>query len=202
MTETIVAIDPALAARRAGWRRELLARRAALNGQARAAADAVLARRLVEALRDVDGVLGFYWPIQSEFDARATVAAWLAAAATAGQRRAVLPVVEKHHAPLRFRAWTPGTRMRPAGFGTSVPDEGEWLIPTCLVIPLVGFDSDGYRLGYGGGYYDRTLGALPARPLCIGVAYACCALDSIEPQSFDTRMDRIVTDAQGPCTTP
>lgn len=180
-----------LSARRAGWRREMLARREKMPAPERAAADALLDERLRAALAGIDGVLCFTWPIKGEFDARALITDWLAAR---GGRTAVLPVVMKRHTPLQFRAWTPATRMRAAGFGTSVPDEGEWLVPTTLLIPLVGWDDAGYRLGYGGGYYDRTLATLNPQPRKIGVAYEACHLASIEPQDHDIRMDLLITE--------
>jgi 5-formyltetrahydrofolate cyclo-ligase len=180
-----------LSAQRAAWRRDLLARRAGMDPETRARADATLAEQLRGILAGFSGVLGFTWPIKQEFDARALVTEWLAADAG---RRAVLPVVLKRHTPLSFRAWTPATRMLPAGFGTSVPETGEWLTPTALLIPLVGFDAGGYRLGYGGGYYDRTLATLDPQPFKLGVAYAGCEIPSIVPQPHDIRMDVIVTE--------
>jgi 5,10-methenyltetrahydrofolate synthetase len=101
-------------------------------------------------------------------------------------------VVVKRHAPLRFRAWTPGTPMQPAGFGTSVPAEGDWLEPTHLLVPLVGFDAAGYRLGYGGGYYDRTIASLDRRPGTIGIGFDACRLDSIHPQHYDLKLDHLI----------
>ena len=184
-------MDENLSARRAGWRREMLARREHMPEQTRAAADAALNERLRELLAAINGTLCFTWPIKNEFDARPLITGWLAADS---RRRAVLPVVIKRHTPLQFRAWAPGTRMRAAGFGTSVPDEGEWLTPDTLLIPLVGYDRAGYRLGYGGGYYDRTLATLDPQPYKLGVAYFDCALDSIEPQDHDIRMDTLVTE--------
>lgn len=178
-----------LAARRVLWRRELLAKRAGMPAAVRAEADAAIAAALDAQLSRFEGVLGFYWPIQHEFDARTTVSAWLAASPG---RRAVLPVVIKRATPLKFRQWDPGTPMQPAGFGTSVPASGEWLTPDALLVPLVGFDRQRYRLGYGGGYYDRTLAALPRRPDTTGIGYRLCALDSIEPQSYDLQLDRII----------
>ena len=136
--------------------------RKAVPDDVRAAAEAALNAQLRACLKDVaGGVLAFYWPIQAEFDARPAVTDWLAGGDQPnGKRRAVLPVVIGKHQPLRFRAWQPATVMQAAGFGTSVQSTGEWLVPTVLLIPLVGFDDAGYRLGYGGGYYDRTLAAL------------------------------------------
>ncbi|MBL8383448.1 MAG: 5-formyltetrahydrofolate cyclo-ligase [Burkholderiales bacterium] len=178
-----------LAASRRAWRKALLERRAALPPAERTRADAAIAQQLRAALEGEDGTLGFYWPIQSEFDARPAVTDWLLGG---GLRRAALPVVVRRNAPLIFRAWTPATVMRPAGFGTSVPADGETLVPAVLLVPLVGFDDAGYRLGYGGGYYDRTLAALQPRPRTLGIGYAACRLDSIVPQAFDLRLDRLI----------
>ncbi len=178
-----------LAARRVLWRRELLATRAGMPDAVRSQADAAIAAALKAQLSRFEGVLGFYWPIQHEFDARPVVSAWLA---TAPRRRAVLPVVIKRASPLKFRQWDPMTPMQAAGFGTSVPATGEWLIPDALLVPLVGFDRERYRLGYGGGYYDRTMAALPQRPDTTGIGYKVCALDSIEPQTYDLQLDRLI----------
>ena len=180
-----------LSAQRAAWRRDLLERRAALSPEERGAADSALNAALRPTLAGIDGVLCFTWPIKQEFDARALIAEWLAARPG---RRAVLPVVLKRHTPLKFRDWTPATIMRPAGFGTSVPEDGEWLVPDTQLIPLVGFDAAGYRLGYGGGYYDRTLATFEPQPRKIGVAYAQCEIATIDPQPHDIRMDLIVTE--------
>jgi 5,10-methenyltetrahydrofolate synthetase len=179
-----------LAALRHAWRRDLLARRAGLEPEARAAADMAINAALARRLADIEGILGFYWPIRGEFDAREAVSAWLAANPA---RRAVLPVVVKRDAPLKFRAWSPGSAMQGAGFGTSVPAHGEWLDPTHLLVPLVGFDTAGYRLGYGGGYYDRTMAALPYRPGTTGIGFDACRLDSIIPQHHDLQLDYLIT---------
>ena len=178
-----------LATCRVLWRRDLLAKRAGMHASARAESDHAISIALTEHLAHVEGVLGFYWPIQHEFDARPAVTTWLAASPS---RRAVLPVVVKRAAPLKFRQWTPGTAMQSAGFGTSVPATGDWIDPDALLVPLVGFDDQRYRLGYGGGYYDRTLAALPRRPATVGIGFKICRLESIEPQSYDLKLDRLV----------
>ncbi len=178
-----------MAARRIQWRRDMLARRAGMPISARAEADRAIDVALTAHLAHFEGVLGFYWPIQHEFDARPAVTTWLAAS---NNRRAVLPVVIKRAAPLKFRQWTPATAMQGAGFGTSVPATGDWLDPDALLVPLVGFDDQHYRLGYGGGYYDRTLAALPRRPGTIGIGFKICRLLSIEPQSHDLKLDRLI----------
>ena len=178
-----------LATRRVQWRRDMLARRAGMPIGARAEADRAIGVALTAYLAHFEGVLGFYWPIQHEFDARPAVTTWLAAS---NGRRAVLPVVIKRSAPLKFRQWTPATAMQSAGFGTAVPASGDWLNPDALLVPLVGFDDQHYRLGYGGGYYDRTLAALPRRPDTTGIGFKICRLLSIEPQSYDLKLDRLI----------
>ncbi len=190
----------ALSQQRQVWRKTLLGTRRAMPPEVRAAADARLHAALRNTLDTIaSGVLAFYWPIQAEFDARPAVTAWLTQAG--GARRVVLPVVVAKDQPLRFRAWTPATPMQAAGFGTSVPSAGEWLIPTVLLIPLVGFDDAGYRLGYGGGYYDRTLASLQTKPRTIetkprtiGIGYASGRLASIHPQPYDLKLDALITD--------
>ena len=184
-----------LAHQRQEWRKERIATRKSMPADVRTAADAALNAQLRACLNDMaGGVLAFYWPIQAEFDARPAVTEWLAGSGQSGnERRAVLPVVIGKAQPLRFRAWRPDTVMQPAGFGTSVPSTGQWLTPTVLLIPLVGFDDAGYRLGYGGGYYDRTLGALQPRPRSIGIGYASGRLATIHPQSYDLKLDSLLT---------
>ncbi len=103
-------------------------------------------------------------------------------------------VVEKG-APLVFREWRPGIRMVPGIWQIPVPADGPAVAPDLVWVPLLGFDSAGYRLGYGGGYYDRTLGRALPRPLAIGIGYERVRLASIQPQPHDIPMDAIVTEA-------
>lgn len=176
---------------RLAWRKALLGARKTMPPAVRAQADATLDQQLRAALDSIaGGVLAFYWPIQAEFDPRPAITAWLAGNSA---RQAALPVVMGKQQPLQFRAWSSATVMQPAGFGTSVPSTGEWLVPTVLLIPLVGFDDQGYRLGYGGGFYDRTLAALMSRPRTIGIGYAAGRLDSIHPQPHDFKLDALLT---------
>jgi 5-formyltetrahydrofolate cyclo-ligase len=190
-TATIM-IDPQnLSLWRTEQRKIMLDKRAKIVDSQRSLGDAMISRALTQVLASRDGILGFTHPIQAEFDARDVVTAWLKANTA---RRAVLPVVIKRNEPLKFRRWTPQSRMKAAGFGTQVPEEGEWLVPDALLIPLVGFDDQLYRLGYGGGYYDRTLGTLAPRPFCIGVAYEACRIETIYPQPHDIAMDMVITE--------
>ena len=108
---------------------------------------------------------------------------------------AALPAVIAPGAPLQYRPWTPLTRMAPGRWDTLHPEDGPEVVPDALLIPLVGFDAAGHRLGYGGGFFDRTLAALRPRPLAIGVGFELGRLSSIDPGAHDERMDVIVTEA-------
>jgi 5-formyltetrahydrofolate cyclo-ligase len=133
--------------------------------------------------------LGFYWPIRGEIDVRELARMHLAAG---GQ--AALPVIVTKHAPVEFWQWTPGMRTDRGVLDIPVPRARRVLIPDVLVVPLLGFDRAYFRLGYGGGYYDRTLAAATPRPLAIGVAAADAELHTIYPQPHDIPMDMIVTE--------
>lgn len=134
--------------------------------------------------------VGFYWPFKGEFDPRPLARALHEAGASLS-----LPVVERRAQPLAFRAWQPGARMTPGVWNIPVPADGEATTPEVLLVPLVGFDAKGYRLGYGGGYYDRTLASLAPRPIAIGLGFEGACLATIFPQAHDVRMDAIVTEA-------
>ncbi|HEV3428486.1 MAG TPA: 5-formyltetrahydrofolate cyclo-ligase [Paraburkholderia sp.] len=143
--------------------------------------------------------IGFYWPLPGEFDAREWIATWLAADAS---RRAALPAIPERHTPLQFYSWTPGAALREGHHGIPEPaaqDAHSAALPDLLLVPCVGFDRAGYRLGYGGGYYDRTLAAWPAAepPLTVGLAYEACRIDDgvLEPEAHDLPLDAVVTDA-------
>jgi 5-formyltetrahydrofolate cyclo-ligase len=144
------------------------------------------------ALDGPAGAVGFYWPYKGEYDSRP-----LARLLQARGVRLALPVVVERARPVAFRAWWPGMRMRPGIWDIPVPDEGDWVRPEALLVPLLGFDLRGYRLGYGGGYYDRTLAAArPTSPRAIGVGFEIGRLETIHPQPHDVPMDLIVTERQ------
>ncbi|MEP4420404.1 MAG: 5-formyltetrahydrofolate cyclo-ligase, partial [Nitratireductor sp.] len=106
-----------------------------------------------------------------------------------------LPVVVEKAAPLVFRDWRPGMKLEKGVWNIPVPPAAPAVIPDIVISPVVGFDPANYRLGYGGGFFDRTLAALPARPTVIGVGYAAAAIATIYPQPHDIAMDFIVTEA-------
>jgi 5,10-methenyltetrahydrofolate synthetase len=135
------------------------------------------------------GCLAFCWPYKGEYDAR-----FLARAMRAGGTVTALPVVVAPKTPLAFREWHPGVRLESGVLGIPYPVGSREVAPDSVIVPLVGFDDAGYRLGYGGGYFDRTLAALERKPVVIGVAYESAHLDTIHPQSHDIPMDWIVTE--------
>jgi 5,10-methenyltetrahydrofolate synthetase len=135
-------------------------------------------------------VVAFCWPYKSEFDARFAVRYWRDHGATAA-----LPEVVAKAQPLRFRAWWPGAPTTPGVYDIPVPSGTDIVTPDVAVVPMNGFDGAGYRLGYGGAYFDRTLAALDPRPLAIGVSFELARLDSIFPQPHDIPMDFVVTEA-------
>jgi 5-formyltetrahydrofolate cyclo-ligase len=135
-------------------------------------------------------LVGFYWPIRGEIGLHGLVRRLVMQGA-----RAALPVVVEKGQPLQFRAWRPGAPLERGVWNIPIPAAREVVQPTALLVPLVGFDAHDYRLGYGGGYYDRTLAAMSPKPLTIGVGYELGRLATIHPQPHDIPMDAIVTEA-------
>jgi 5,10-methenyltetrahydrofolate synthetase len=175
-----------------GWRRalrrELLTRRMALN----TATHSDFSARIVAHLNThfaPPKTLGFCWPIKHEPDVRGIVELWQQAGT-----RASLPVVIAADSPLGFREWQTDTPLELDRYGIPTPTQGDWLLPEMILLPLNGFDAAGYRLGYGGGYFDRTLAALSPRPLAIGVGFELNRVESIRPEAHDLALDWIVTE--------
>jgi 5-formyltetrahydrofolate cyclo-ligase len=139
-------------------------------------------------------ILGVYWPFQAEFDPRPLID-WLIARGSS----VALPAVVDRKGPLEYRAWRPGEALVDGVWDIPIPEKRETVIPQAVLAPLVGFDPDCYRLGYGGGYFDRTLAALAPRPSAIGVGFELSQLETIHPQDFDIPMDVIVTEARLRC---
>jgi 5-formyltetrahydrofolate cyclo-ligase len=134
-------------------------------------------------------VLGVYWPIRGEIDLREFARHHIEAGGIVG-----LPVVVQDAAPVEFWRWRPGVALKRGHWNIPVPSQREVVNPDVLVVPLVGFDAARYRLGYGGGFYDRTLAAATPRPHTIGIAFADAELPTIHPQPHDIPMDVIVTE--------
>lgn len=177
--------------RRKAERARLLSVRLAMtegaHGRASAAVLAVLTARYPPGSL---GLVAGYWPIRREVDPLPYLHATLEAGG-----RVALPVATDRRAPLSFRAWTADTPMEAGRWNILHPAEGEPVTPDTLLIPLVGFDAAGHRLGYGGGYYDRTLAALKPRPLAIGLGFEAGRLESVDPAAHDQPLDMIVTEA-------
>jgi 5,10-methenyltetrahydrofolate synthetase len=196
------------AAVRAALRREKIVARAALPATLRATHAGPIEAALEALLADAAGVspaptftptLGFCWPHQEEFDARPLVLRLLARGWAA-----CLPVVVAEAAALQFRPWHPRTPLAPDRYGIPTPSEGDFVTPDVLLIPLVAFDARNYRIGYGGGFFDRTLAALAAagrRPFAIGVGYELARVDDTLPGPHDSPLDAIVTET-GSCIAP
>jgi 5-formyltetrahydrofolate cyclo-ligase len=181
---------PAVQALRKATRAKLLERRGTIDLDDRVRCAARLTEHLFATV-DLRAyrVLAFYWPIRRELDLRDVARRHVEAGGTA-----VLPVVVTKNAPVEFWQWSRGAAMQRGFWNIPVPAERRVLTPDALLIPLVGYDQAGYRLGYGGGYYDRTLAATSPLPLRIGVGYDDATLDTIHPQPHDIPMSIIVTE--------
>lgn len=175
------------------WRRtereRLLALRQAMPVEERRRLGAPIETALRALIEAWPGILGVYWPFRGEFDPRPLVE-W----AVASGRTVALPVVIDKKGPLEYRAWRPGERLVDGVWNIPVPEKRDIVAPAMVLAPLVGFDGACYRLGYGGGYFDRTLASLSPQPLAIGVGFEFQALETIHPQDFDVRMGAIVTE--------
>ena len=176
------------------WRKlvrdDLIRRRTALSPNVRRALGERACVRLVQAVDlSTYSVLGFCWPIRGEFDVRGIAKQHLA---FGGQ--VAIPVVVQKSAPVEFWRWYPGIPMRAGIWNIPVPKERDALNLDAVIVPLVGFDESGFRLGYGGGYFDRTLAATVPRPYAIGLGYAESKLQTIHPQPHDIPMNLIVTE--------
>jgi 5-formyltetrahydrofolate cyclo-ligase len=173
-------------------REALLSARIAIGDGQRARDDQAICARLAPVVVAASPrVVGAYWAVRGEPD----LAALLRDLAAGGQRLA-LPVVDAPAMPLRFVAWAPGDPLVPGPWGIPRPAADETVVPDLLVIPCVGFDSRCYRIGYGGGFYDRTLAALAgegANPLAIGVAYDAAQVVDILPAHHDVALATVVT---------
>lgn len=182
---------------KASLRAKLLAERERLaDAPERADIDRRLVERLIAVLDEFSPTcVGFFWPIAGEFDAREAIAGWLAADAA---RHAALPVIVDARGPMAYHAWTPAAPMKEGRYRIPVPAREHVLVPDLLLAPCVGFDAARYRLGYGGGYFDRTLAAWPThakRPVTIGVAYECTRVEALPHEAHDVPLDAIVTEA-------
>jgi len=166
-----------------------------------------------------DVVIGAYWPIKGEFDPLPALYRWQEDAilgqepqenkaltpegrtqlatesiASRSPRKIGLPVINKLHKTLTFHAWYPGCPMEEDAYGIPKPKGTEEIVPTLLFVPCVGYGPGGYRLGYGGGFYDRTLATLQPRPVTVGLGYSQGWLPDLEPEPHDIALDALLND--------
>ncbi len=176
-------------AREAGYARRKVAHSAARS----AGGDAMAQARLLEYLEPHAGqTISGYMPIRTEIDPVSVMTK------LAQSGFMTVPVIEAVGLPLRFRQWTPTCEMVAGPFGAKVPAAGAWLEPEVLIVPLIAFDRDGGRLGYGGGFYDRSLEILRARrpTIAVGFAYADQECRGLPLESTDQPLDVIVTECE------
>ena len=146
--------------------------------------------RVAQTLRQLIAIappltIAAYWPIRGELDLRG----WMTEMHNHGAQIA-LPVVEEKNAPVAFHRWTPAAEMIRGVWNIPVPRIASPVVPDVVIAPLLGLDAAGYRLGNGGGYYDRTLAALPQMPRVIGVGHDFCRMETIFPMPWDIPMQQ------------
>ena len=144
-----------------------------------------------------DEVIGAYWPIKGEFDPLPALHRWKEDGELLDSpqpRRIGLPVVDKVHKTLTFHAWYPGCPMEEDAYGIPKPKDTEIVVPTLLFVPCVGYGPGGFRLGYGGGFYDRTLATLLPKPVTVGLGYTNGWLPDMEAEPHDVPLDALLND--------
>lgn len=181
-----------ISAAKAQLRERALARREAIGDAARKqAAERAAAHFFADVPVERGQTISAYWPMRGEIDVKPLLSRLMDEGWPV-----CLPVVVGEDRPLVFRRWEEGAPLYPAGFGMLEPGEdAPEAIPEVVVVPLLGFDRTGTRLGYGGAYYDRTLGAMPSRPLLVGYAFAAQEFDAIPRSAHDIGLDLVVTEA-------
>lgn len=171
-------------------RQDLLAQRQAISPALRDEWNAVIGKHLNHLLeRQPAQTIGVFWPMRSEPDLRYLFEKWSAA-----DVQLALPMVIDPDLPLKFLTWAPGDPLAKDAMGVWVPaSASREVVPDLLLIPCVGYNRERFRLGYGGGFYDRTLASSP-RPRAIGVAYVCARAD-FTVEAHDIALDAVVTEA-------
>ncbi|QYO76120.1 5-formyltetrahydrofolate cyclo-ligase [Devosia salina] len=183
--------DEAFEEAKAALRREAHAIRAGLSDEDRADAAKAVAQHFFESIAYApEDVIAGYWRIRDELDCQPILIRLM----DSGQK-VLLPVVQGDEQPLDLRVWEADAPLYEAGFGTLAPsDLAPRAAPDVVLMPLLGFDSQGTRLGYGGGYYDRTLAVLPKKPMLIGLAFAAQELSFVPREDHDVPLDAVVTE--------
>ncbi len=183
-------MDPTVSSWRREQRAALLANRQAITLEARRIAAEIVAGKLNDIVsRRPITAIGLYWPIRQEIN----LLSWANELARRGMVLC-LPVVVTPKAPLEYWRWTEGDAMARGIWNIPIPAQRDVVLPDLMLAPLVGYDRAKYRLGYGGGYFDRTLAALRQRPMVVGVGYGFSVLETIFPQPHDIPMDEVLTE--------
>jgi 5,10-methenyltetrahydrofolate synthetase len=144
-----------------------------------------------------DTTIGAYWPIKGEFDPLPALHRWKEDGELNEEpqrRRIALPVINKLHKTMTFHTWYPGCPMEEDAYGIPKPKDTEMVSPSLLFVPCVGYSAGGYRLGYGGGFYDRMLASLEPKPFTVGLGFGVGYVPDFEPESHDIPLDAILTD--------
>jgi 5,10-methenyltetrahydrofolate synthetase len=171
-------------------RQRLVDQRLAIAVEFRKVESEKISLALNSVIGNVSGqIVSAYWPIRGEPDLRS----WAARLIDAGGRMALPVVIQQGH-PLEFRIWEPGDPLVRGVWNILVPSHGPAVQPDVVIAPVVGFDEKNFRLGYGGGFFDRTLAAMRRRPFAVGVGYQASKIQTIYPQQHDIPMDLIVTE--------
>jgi 5-formyltetrahydrofolate cyclo-ligase len=184
------------AADKSSWRQALIKRRATLPADM-AARDSLLAARRLLARVDLSGdpVVSAFWSLEGEIDTRPVLQALQALGIVTA-----LPRMQGRGRPLVFHRWAPGDPLQPGPFQVMQPSpDAPHVIPAIMLTPLLAFDAAGYRLGWGGGFYDRTIAEQRARggPLqVVGYAFACQEVEQVPREPFDQRLDLVVTERE------
>ena len=188
MTNSLARAD--IVAWRKAERLRLIEQRLAIDAATRRRYAREIMASLTRFIGDLSGrTVSGYWPFRGEPDLRP----WMEELAERGGV-CVLPVVIEKHAPLIFRTWRKGDKLIAGIWDIPVPADGAEIIPDIVIAPVVGFDAACYRLGNGGGFFDRTLATMSPRPTIIGVGYAEAAISTIHPLPHDIPMQVIVTE--------
>jgi 5-formyltetrahydrofolate cyclo-ligase len=182
--------EQTLKAWRTQLRAELIARRLAAKIEDRTRWNSAIDAHLDALLADVAGkTIAYCWPYQAEYDARSLILRFLERGA-----EAALPVVVAPRQPMLFRQWTPETKMLAGVYDIPIPVDSPEVAPDIALIALAGFDDAGYRLGYGAGFFDRTLAVVERRPMTVGVGFELARVPTIYPQWHDIPLDYVVTE--------
>jgi 5-formyltetrahydrofolate cyclo-ligase len=170
-------------------RERLLTLRSTLNSEQRDSALESICEQLDRFLQSsAISVLGAYWPMHGELDLRH----WMELQADKGLTIA-LPIICAPDLPLKYSRWQPQGAMRRGAWGIAEPFDNDWVEPQMVLVPLLGVDPQQHRLGYGGGYFDRSLAAAEPNRQAVGIGFNCARIATIYAQAHDIPMDRVIT---------